>query len=162
MNKGKQSITMARERLKADLAVFSVWNQNGSFFSNIAPTWQIALAELSIFADFSCFARAALGFVLKLLICNLFSFDCYIFSHHNGPHFVMCSHPQGGITVLLRSCVQDRQDMTEPGLEILQAAHGMSDTGRSPSACGAAAVLLLDRKNLHNDGLIAVQPYFTM
>lgn len=73
----------------------------------------------------------------------------------------MCSHPQGGITVLLCSCVQDRQDMTEPGLEILQAAHGMSDTGRAPSACGAAAVLLLYRKNLHNDYLIA-QSYFTV
>lgn len=115
--------------------------------------------ELSTFADFSCFSRAALGFVLQLLICNLFSFDCYIFSHHNGPHFVMCSHPQGSITVLLCSCVQDRQDMTEPVLEILQAAHGMSDTGSSPSACGAAVVLLLYRKNLHGDYLIAVQSH---
>jgi len=71
----------------------------------------------------------------------------------------MCSHPQGSITVALCSCVQDRQNMTEPVLEILQAAHGMSDTGSAPSACGAAVVLLLYWKKLHSDFLIDVQPH---
>lgn len=71
----------------------------------------------------------------------------------------MCSHPQGSITVPLCSCVQDRQNMTEPVLEILQAAHGMCDSGNAPSACGAAVVLLLYRNNLHSDYLIAVQPH---